>query len=410
MKDYKAVALALPTIVALTLGGVALTAAPALAETAPAATAETSPAAPAAEVAGPDATDDGAGAPTAEVPAETAETGSADETAAPTPLPTEAGEAPAAPVVTDAPALPTETEAAPGADEQVEVAAEPAGFSVISPLDGALLPSAGVVLTVDVPAGSTVSADTGPGGGGVYLVSPGSTFSHSFHLPASDVPVEHVVTVQVTGPDGSDLGATQRRVVVPALTALPAPVLTSPATGDTVVGAPYTSGSFSTGAFLLTGTGVAGAVIDVDLLALDPVVAWGYGHDPIVVGADGTWTHGVWTPYGAWRVSVAQQTVDGNGFATSLPSTFSSADVRVVRPDAAPTTPVVPSTAPVVRPAAQVTAAGPLLRAAAAEAPRRGALASTGTDESTPWAGLAGAGLVVLGGVVLVVARRARRA
>ena len=388
MKDYKAVALALPTIVALTLGGVALTAAPALAEPAPITTTEAAPAA----VEDAAAADQGAGAPAVEVPAEAVEPQEAVD-----PEAVEPEEALAPAPAAEAPAV---------GDAEVQIDAEPTEFSVTSPLDGTVLPSAGVVVTAEVPEGSEVRMSSSPGGGGRYEPSSGTSISQAFFLDASTVPVEHVVTVQVTSPDGRDLGSVQRRVVVPALAALPAPVLVTPRSGDVVVGAPYASGSYSTGAIELTGTGAPGATIDIDLLALDPVVAWGYDDEAPVVAADGSWQDGVWMPYGSWRVSAAQQSFDANGFATSLRSTFDSTDVLVVEPAAAPAVPAAPAVLPVL----ETTAVVPVIQARSAVPSLPRALASTGTDETTPWAGLVGTGLVLLGGVALVVGRKARRA
>ncbi|WP_209561206.1 LPXTG cell wall anchor domain-containing protein [Frigoribacterium sp. PvP032] len=398
MKDYKAVALALPTIVALALGGVALTAAPALAEPAPIGTTEAVSAAPEDAV----AADEGAGAPAVEVPTEVVEP---EEAAAPAPEAVEPEEAaaPAPEVVEPEEAAAPAPEAPATQGTGAQIAAEPTEFSVTSPLDGTVLPSAGVVVTAEVPEGSAVRMSSSPGGGGRYEPSSGTSISQAFFLDASTVPVEHVVTVQVTSPDGRDLGSVQRRVVAPALAPLPAPVLVTPATGAAVVGVPYSSGDFSTGAIELTGTGAPRAVIDVDLLALDPVVPWGYDDEAPLVAADGSWQDVVWMPYGSWRVSAAQQSFDANGFATSLRSSFDSTDVLVVEPAAAPA-------APVVLPVVEATAVVPVVPARSVVPSLPRALASTGTDEATPWAGLVGAGLVLLGGASLFVARRARRA
>jgi LPXTG-motif cell wall-anchored protein len=413
MKDYKAVALALPTIVALTFGGVALTAAPALAEPAPITTTEAAP----AEAEDAAAADQGAGAPAVEVPAEVP----AEEAVADAPdgaedagEPEEAADAEGAEpeeavepeaVVPEEAAAPADEAPAAG-DAEAQIAAEPTEFSVTSPLDGTLLPSAGVVVTAEVPEGSAVRMSSSPGGGGRYEPSSGTSISQAFFLDASTVPVEHVVTVQVTSPDGRDLGSVQRRVVVPALAPLPAPVLVTPATGAAVVGVPYSSGSYSTGAIQLAGTGAPGATIDIDLLALDPVVPWGYDDEAPVVAADGSWQDVVWMPYGSWRVSAAQQSFDANGFATSLSSAFDSTDVLVVEPATAPAAPATPVVLPVV----ETTAVVPVAQARSTVPSLPRALASTGTDETTPWAGVAGTGLVLLGGAALVVARRRSRA
>jgi LPXTG-motif cell wall-anchored protein len=410
MKDYKAVALALPTIVALTLGGVALTAAPALAEPAPITTTDAAPAAAEDAV----AADEGAGAPAVEVPAEAP----AEETVADAPDgPDGAGEAGEPEVVEPEEAVEPEAvepeearapapETPAAEDPEAQVAAEPTEFSVTSPLDGTLLPSAGVVVTAEVPEGSAVRMSSSPRGGGRYEPSSGTSISQAFFLDASTVPVEHVVTVEVTSPDGRDLGSVQRRVVVPALAPLPAPVLVTPATGAAVVGVPYSSGSYSTGAIELAGTGAPGATIDIDLLALDPVVPWGYDDEAPVVAADGSWQDVVWMPYGSWRVSAAQQSFDANGFATSLSSAFDSTDVLVVEPATAPAAPATPVVLPVV----ETTAVVPVAQARSTVPSLPRALASTGTDETTPWAGVAGTGLVLLGGAALVVARRRSRA
>jgi len=427
MKDYKAAALALPTIVALTLGGVALTAVPALAEPAPATTAGASAApvdegVPAGEPAVGDtdgaATDGAAGAAPTETPAEVPGEAPAEEEAPAVPdvsAEPDATDVPGAPAgaepaepATDPAAAPATSPSGPVGGAGAQAAADPEGFTVTAPLDGALLPSAGVVVTVEVPAGSTVAIDTAPDQGGSYEVT-GGVVSEPFSLSASTVPVEHVVTVQVTGPDGTDLGTVERRVVVPALSVLPAPVLASPGAGDVVVGVPYGTGDVSSLGLEMAGSGVAGATIDVELLALDPVVPWGYDDEPAVVAADGTWADVVWMPAGTWRLSAAQQSFDADGFATSLPSAADSVDVRVAAPAAAPA--VEPVAPPAAGPVTVSLADAPAPRVEPAlAAPRPRALASTGTDETTPWAGLVGTALVALGGLALVVARRSRRA
>jgi LPXTG-motif cell wall-anchored protein len=382
MKNTVSAAVALPTVIVIALGGLLMTAPAAHAGTAPIGQLDegTAPAGQVEEGTTPSGEPDGA--ERADDTAPVVDGGAADEGEASQPGPASV-----------AGALPPQEVVA-------EVAAEPTSFTVSSPVDGAVLTSAGVVVSGDVPVGSTLSIATSPDENGAFLPGSGPQFSERFELSPSTVPVQHVVSVQVTGPDGVDLGTVVRHVTVPAMTALPAPVLTSPRVGDTVVARPGVSGDFRTGEFTMAGTGAVGAVLDVDLASLGPVVSWGYDDEPAVVGADGRWSEAVWMPAGTWRLSVGQQTYDADGFATSLPSSTASVDVRVVEPAAvALPQPAVAGVAVPPVPGATTVAAAP---------PRT--LASTGTDESTAWGGLAGTALVVVGGLVLAAAGRRRRA
>jgi len=337
MKNTLSAAVALPTAVVIALGGL-LIGVPA-ASAAPAAVVTP-------VVVSPDATVPADSVPVETVPLETVP----DET-----VPVETVPVETAPVEDDSSggATPSPSaEPAPSARPSAAAIAAP-GFTVESPVDGQLLESAGVRVEASVPAGSTVVLSS-PSAGGVQVDVDDGVFSRAFDLPAASTSVRHTISLQVTGPDGADLGTIDREVVVTGLPTSATPTISAPIEGSTVVGVDYDSGDFETGAILLEGTGTPGASIDIDLAAIDPVVTWGYGDREPVVSADGTWSRFVTMPYGLWRVTVGQSTVDADGFTTALPSKTASVVVRVVRPaedvavpaDAAPvvTTPTQGST------------------------------------------------------------------
>jgi hypothetical protein len=314
MKKNVSAAVALPTVVAIALGGL-LMAAPASAAPAPVEQSEGG-AVPVEET-----------APAAD-PTPTAE----PEPAADQPeAVVDEAEAPAAPEDVPAPAP------APAVDETsadaVEAEAE-AAFEVASPVEGQVLSSAGVRVAGTAPAGSQVEISS-TGDTGVVVPVVDGAFDEPVSLPAQATAASNVITVRVVGADGADLGTVQRTVVVAGLPTSAAPVISTPVDGSAVEGVPFESGDLETGVVDLAGTGTPGASIEVGLDAVDPVVAWGYGYDPVVVGADGAWADWVFMPYGTWRISVSQSAQDADGFATALSSRAVSVVVDVLRPRAA---------------------------------------------------------------------------
>lgn len=231
----------------------------------------------------------------------------------------------------------------PGAPEAAtaEIAAAPA-FDVTSPLQGQELRSAGVRVEGTAPVGSRVSVSH-DGGSQISTTGSDGAFSTAVWLEAPSTPATYVVSVQVTGADGADLGTVERTVTVAALPVSAAPVITSPLSGN-VVGEPDDP---QIATVRLEGTGTPGATVDIDLEPVGPPVPWGYDDAPPVVRADGTWSDSVFLPYGPWRVSASQSSVDADGFETARPSSRVSVVLDVLRAPSAPAAaPVVTSPAP----------------------------------------------------------------
>lgn len=410
MKDYKAVALALPTIVALALGGAALTAAPAAAEPAPIVTTEVSPAPVVEDASGVDA-------------------GDADGTASD-------GDAGADPVETpadaDVPVEPEATESAPAEPEPTGIeTAEPAAVPEIVPDDGAAVEAA---------------APGDPDAGSFSLASPaqGQVFTE-FGLTVSGT-ADFVGRVDVTTPEGVSLTSTlvvpgewsldvgffegpagPRRIVVTATDAAgptvravetrdvvfdvptsPAPTITAPV-GPTVTAdaSSWPDAPEGWGEVTFRGTGVAGSEIDIDLERTDGGDPNGHGHSPIVVQPDGTWAYvDLLQADAGWRVSV-RQFVDGVEYISSLPSARVSRDFRLVSPVGAPVTPVAPLP-PVETVVVPVPVVASPVTASAVRPASRPALAQTGVDHAGD-AALAGLGLLVLGTAAALLGRRRRR-
>ena len=319
MKNTLSAAVALPTVVAIALGGL-LMAAPA-ASAAPA----------------PVEQSEGGAVPVEETTPVTS------PTPTPTPEPEPAADQPEAVVdEAEAPAAPEDAAApapapapAPAVDEMSADAVEAqAAFEVASPVEGQVLSSAGVRVVGTAPAGSQVEISS-TGDTGVVVPVVDGAFDEPVSLPAQATAASNVITVRVVGADGADLGTVQRTVVVAGLPTSAAPVISTPVDGSAVEGVPFESGDLETGVVDLAGTGTPGASVEVGLDAVDPVVAWGYGYDPVVVGADGTWADWVFMPYGTWRISVSQSAQDADGFATALSSRAVSVVVDVLRPRAA---------------------------------------------------------------------------
>ena len=417
MKNTVSAAVALPTAIVIALGGLLMTTPAAHAETAPVEQADGAAAPVAVDApsvaAEPDAASDVGDATPAEPSPEEGDAGTAVE--AP-----DAGEVPdgeVAPPVVEAPVAeapvadggvltPAEVPVVEDEAAADEAAAAP-GFEVTSPTaEGELAFRGGVVVTGTVPEGSSVSIVVS-NGTSLRAAVTGTTFREAIAIDPAPFMVDYQVTVTASAADGSPLGSIVREVLVLGQLASDAPVITSPVDGSQVDGDVVPFGDTDTRRFVVSGTGTPGELLDIELLMLDPERGWGYGHDPVSVGADGTWSTPVWLPVGLARVSIAQQSYDEDGFATTLPSAFASIDVRVGPAPApvvlAPSAPAPVVLAPVVAPSA--------VRPAAVVPRTTSSLAHTGTDEATPWAGALGLGLMLAGlGGVGVARRRARRA
>lgn len=411
MKDHKAVALALPTIVALTLGGVALTAAPALAEPVPIGTTEAVPAPVAEDAAGVDvgdATDGDAGVvpvetPTGagvDVPIEPEQTEPTEPTEAIEPTPTEVETAEPAAVPEAVPAEGAAPSAAAPGDQDAAL------FSLVTPAQGQVFTESGLTVSGTVDFAGQVDVTTPEGARlGSSLVVPGdwSIDIGFFEGPAG--PRRMVVTA--TDAAGPTVRAVETRDVVLDVPTSPAPTITTPA-GPTVtaVASSWSDAPEGWGEVTFRGTGVAGSEIDIDLDRTDGGDPFGHGHDPIVVQPDGTWAYvDLLQADAGWRVSVRQY-VPGVEYLASLPSARVSRDFRLVAAVAVPVAPALPvlPVATAVVPAAAPPVAAPAVRPAS-----RSVLAQTGSDHSGD-AALAGLGLLVLGTAAAFVGRRRRRA
>jgi LPXTG-motif cell wall-anchored protein len=401
MKDYKAAALALPTIVALTLGGVALTAAPALAGQAPI-TSE-----PAEEASADDApADDGAGAPSTEAaadgdvlqPADAAPQGGSSSVPTPPDMPDTPDAVDGVVDGADAPAA--------GEEAPVEAQAE-VPFALVSPTQGQVFTEFGLVVAGTVDFAGTIEVRS-PDGLllGSALVAPGewSIPVSFFEQPAG--PLRLVVTA-ISAADPT-VRAVETRDLLFAVPTSPAPTITAPAAPVVTAEAWPGSGTpVGSGVVTFRGTGVAGSEIDIEIERTDGGEASGHGHDPIVVQPDGTWIYvdSLQTD-AAWRVS-ARQFVTGAVFLTSRPSAWASRDFRLAAPAPAPA-----PAPPVVDPSVTIIAAvaePPAVTATTVRPVARPALAHTGAEHVGD-AALAGLALLVLGSAATLVGRRRRRA
>ena len=379
--------LALPTAIALGLGGLAVAAVPASAEPAPVTSAPA-----------PDAT---APAPSEEVPTEAAPTQEVPVAEVPAP------EAP----VEDVPG-----EAAPevdaGATEEAPVDLGAADALVLtSPAVGEVRRDLELRIEGESPGAESVeysTSDPRVHGGQVGGVP---RFAFDTGLPW-DVAPTLTVTVRSLDAAGVELGRVERLVTIDVPTS-PAVTITSPATGSVLAsdvidrgpdGGPTTPGW---GWFRVTGTGAPGQYLDLKLEALDLDSDHGTDGPDVRVGADGRWTLDIARPFGTWRVRVAQFGLEDvrreDGFSigrvTSRLSPYASIDVRLV-----PTEAVPPVVAPVVAPVLPSTVPTTLVPAAR-PAPSRAALASTGSAEGAGDALLLGSLLAGLGAAAVVVGR-----
>jgi LPXTG-motif cell wall-anchored protein len=411
MNNTVSAAVALPTAIVIALGGLLMTTPAAHAETAPVEQVDGA-AAPVAgdtprDAAEPDAASDVGDATPAEPSPEEGDAGTDVEA----PVAEEVPDGEVVPPVAEAPVAdggvlpPAEVPVVEDAAAADEAAAAP-GFEVTSPtVQGELAFRGGVVVAGTVPEGSSVSIVVS-NGTSLRAAVTGTTFREAIAIDPAPSMVDYQVTVTASAADGSPLGSIVREVLVLGQLSSDAPVITSPVDGSQVDGDVVPFGDTDTRRFVVSGTGTPGELLDIELSMLDPQRGWGYGHDPVSVGADGTWSTPVWLPVGLARISIAQQSYDEDGFATTLPSAFASIDVRV-GPAPAPVVLAPSASAPVVAPVVAPSAVRP-----AAVVPRTtSSLAHTGTDETTPWAGALGLGLMFAGFAGLGAARRrARRA
>ncbi|GAB2968720.1 hypothetical protein [Frigoribacterium salinisoli] len=418
MTNTRSRLLALPTAIALALGGlaVATATAPANAEPAPRTTSTPGP------------------APTEPAPGAGASSGAADEEGPEVvPAPSEPGaevegeQAPTQPApldqapvvgppvdleVVDGVAEP-EAEAEPDADADAD-AAEP--LVLTSPVAGEVRRDLELRIEGESPGAESVefvTSDPRVHGG---QVGGAPRFAFRAELP-SDVASSLTVTVRSVDAAGAELGRAERTVTIDVPTSPPV-VVTSPATGSVLAADVVDRGPGSApttpdwGWFRVTGTGVPGQYLDLDLRALDLESDHGTDGVPVQVRADGRWTLDIARPFGTWRVSVAQYGLtdvreeDGYllGTATTRLSPATSIDVRLVPAQAAP-----PVVAP-VEPVAAVAPAAPTptttLVPTARPASSRPALASTGSADGAGDALLVGLLLAGVGSATLALARR----
>lgn len=272
-------------------------------------------------------------------------------------------------------------------------------FEIVTPAEGESQPTRTVVVSGTGTEGSVITV---AGSDGQPLAAPTVVTAGLWVAPvtfADDAPTTQTITVTQTTPEGANEDATVSFQLPPA-PALPAPVITSPAEGETVTGTQVTfRGTGQPGAFIglvvlpsalvtepTEGAPTAPAAGDEPAMAAAaaPAAAPAPANpaDPIPVGADGTWTVTLALTAEDYT-AVAIQSADAAG-ATGLsdPSARVSFSLRAPAPVAVPA----------------VAASGP--------APR--VLAATGGEDVT---GLFGIGiLVMLAGATAVVTSNRRRA
>ncbi|WP_423923452.1 hypothetical protein ACPEEZ_05090 [Frigoribacterium sp. 2-23] len=392
MTNRRGALVALPTVLALALGGTLLGAASASAETAPASAVapEASPSASAPIESGAPAPEPSTVEPAVDEPAvvEPAPTETDTESDAATPA---AGD--------DASVAPVAPQAQPEAGAETEIAAEPA-YTITSPIQGQVLTSLGVVIRGTAPAGSGIDVRYGDEPTGGELLD-STDFAVPFYF-GDDVPSATTLTITITGPDRTVLGVESRDVIVDVPT-LEAPVITSPSFGQTLGLIPL-SGYEHPGwtAFRFSGMGDPGSFLSYRYEPIGHAPNYGSDYNPPQVAADGTWVVGDALPVGRWRLLVSQYGLDAEGFLSTRTSAPAVTEFELVRPVSA-STPVTPPTTQPVATVLVPTATRPVAAAAT------GPLAYTGSDGSGE---AALAGLLLLGvgvGAVVVARRRATR-
>lgn len=402
--------LALPTAIALGLGGLAVTAVPASARPAPVASAP----APDATAPSPSEEVTDGGAPTQEAPVEEVPMQEAPVEE----VPVGAGAAFEAEATEE---VPVELEAA---DEVADAAADVADAEadaadplvLTSPAVGEVRRDLELRIEGVSPGAESVeysTSDPRVRGGQVGGVP---RFAFEAGLPW-DVAPTLTVTVRSLDAAGVELGRIERVVTIDVPTS-PAVSITSPATGSVLLADVLDRGPDAGpttpewGWFRVTGTGVPGQYLALGLEALDLDSDYGTDGPNVRVGADGRWSLDIARPFGTWRVRVAQFGLEDvrqeDGFTlgrvTSRLSPYASIDVRLVPTQAAP-----PVAAPVVAPVATSavpTTLVPAARPAARPAPSRSALASTGSADGTGDALLVGSLLAGLGAAAVALGRR----
>ena len=401
MKKNVSAAVALPTVVAIALGGLLIaapeaTAAPAPVEHSDGGAVSVVEAAPASEPSGsaPSGRPVEAEAPVAEQPDVQQPVAGQPDVEQPV--------VEADPVDDSVPA-PAEEAAVPSADA-VEVDApaadaESAPLTVTSPSQGQIVTETGLTVSGTADFVGTVDVTTPEGEQLASLrVEPGP-WSVPFSLPegAAAGPRRIVVTA---GSASTVLQVETRDVVFDVPTSV-APTITSPS-GPVVVATSRTENGLAGdwGGYVVRGTGTPGSEIDIDISRTDGGESFGHGHDAILVRPDGTWTYSAALQLDAgWRVA-ARQFVPGGDFPASFPSPFVSVAFRFVAPAVAQ--PIVPAAA--VSSAVAPAAPGRVLRPVASST----SLAMTGSETSVA-SGALGAALLGLGLLSVAGARLVRR-
>lgn len=386
--------LALPTAIALTLGGAAA-AAPALAGPAHAATTggQESPTAP-------EGTGETEPVPEPSTGLDAAESGPEAEEAS--------HEAEEASHETE------EASDAVGEDWTDELAGGPVpaaaapeeALTLTSPVAGSTLRALVVDVTGTAPGATRVDVAADAVSLGSFLTGVDGTFGERLHLPQA-IPSGFTLTVTAHGPDGATIGTVERVLTVDVPTSTPVTVLT-PTTGSTVTSAPGAWGDEGWGSFTVTGTGTPGQYLALSLTALDLPSDSGTDGPNVRVGDDGRWTLLVARPFGTWRVGVSQfgmvDVEDRDGYTFGTPTTRLSAertvDVRLARVPAPSPVPADAAGAPIVAATVPHTTWTPTARTATRH------LAHTGGDERQGDALLAGGLLVGLGAAAVLAGRR----
>ena len=415
MKKTMSGALVLPTALALVLVGTVAAAAPASAEPAQVVAAASPSAEPTAQ-------------PSAEPTAQPSEGGAAP-TPVPAPVPAPAPVSVLASVPDEVASPPAgepaepEPEPEPVAEPVAEPDAETDGdadadadavpaLQLTSPVQGAVYQGLGYVVSfptdlVDYQveildaAGEVVV-------GTAFRDDP--VFTRNVGL-SDAAPADQTTTVVLYDSAGTELGRQTVSFSIVAETS-PEPVLTSPATGEAVVGRPSSFGSQAY-AVRLDGRGVPGSQVAVTFDALSGQEGWGSDDQPFRVAADGRWAWDTVLPAGEWGIRLSQYvpggTRDEEFDVGAYPLTRSSATVSSTFRVVAPASATGPDVGPTTAPAAVAPVAAVVERTAASVGPRTRSLAHTGVEGSTSGAGVAGLGLVAAGLVALGLARLQRR-
>lgn len=261
-------------------------------------------------------------------------------------------------------------------------------FAVTSPTPGQVLDTRTVVFSGTGVDGATVTVTDAEGAavpGTAPVTVEGGAWTTTGTFPSS---VGGEQTVTVTHTDGSQTSVSSVTFTLPDVAKLPAPVITSPAADAALVGSTVTfAGSGTPGVNVVLGVAPT-SLVEGRMSALaapepaDPT-------DPIVVGADGSWSVTLAVEPGDWTARAVLVELDGQGQVVAVLSDVSDPVRFTLAATPTPTpNPSVPGAT-----GANTAATG------------TGVLASTGLDLAPYGVGL----LLALLGAAALLGRRAVR-